>query len=86
MFVYETLLEASQAGETTIPHSAFRAQYEELCKQPEDGGPTKMEEQFKVIMTKNVSKCRWFLSFDMNWSHNHLFLCIGTAEIDHQHR
>lgn len=49
VFVYETLLEASLAGETTIPHSAFRAQYEELCKQAEDGAPTQMEKQFQVL-------------------------------------
>ncbi|XP_061192574.1 receptor-type tyrosine-protein phosphatase kappa-like [Saccostrea echinata] len=49
VFVYETILEATMAGETTIAHSAFRAQYEELCLQPDNGGPTKMEEQFKVL-------------------------------------
>lgn len=54
VFVYETLLEATQAGETTIPYSAFRAQYEELCKQPDNGGPSKMEDQFKVFGTKLV--------------------------------
>ncbi|XP_062582035.1 receptor-type tyrosine-protein phosphatase kappa-like [Saccostrea cucullata] len=55
VFVYETILEATLAGETTIAHSAFRAQYEELCQPPDNGGPAKMEEQFKVLQKLTTS-------------------------------
>lgn len=61
VFVYETLLEASLAGETTIPHSAFRAQYEELCRPAEDEGPTQMEKQFQVLYCKFLILSGYFI-------------------------
>ena len=55
IFVYEALLEALKAGETTIPNSAFRATYEELCNQrKEDDKRTLLEEQFQVSHVTTV--------------------------------
>ena len=65
IFVYEALLEALKAGETTIPNSAFRATYEELCNQrTEDGKRTWLEEQFQVSHVTTVPNSAFRVTYE----------------------
>jgi len=50
VFVYEALLEALKAGETTITQSAFRAIYEDHCTLLQDKTETPLQEQFQVTL------------------------------------
>ncbi|KAK3090599.1 hypothetical protein FSP39_012997, partial [Pinctada imbricata] len=66
VFVYEALLEAIKAGETTIPNSGFRAKYEELCTKPADKSKTPLEEQFEVLqlITPTVESSQYKAAID----------------------
>ena len=47
IFVYDALLEALQSGDTAIPCSEFRMEFEQLC-QLQEGGKSKIQLQFEV--------------------------------------
>jgi hypothetical protein len=47
IFVYDALLEAIVAKDTTIPKSSFRAAFEELSEN-ENGIETRLEKQYDV--------------------------------------
>ncbi|KAK3591264.1 hypothetical protein CHS0354_010629 [Potamilus streckersoni] len=49
VFVYEALLEAIQAGETTIPCSVLIDTYEEICTLTPGKSTTPLEDQFEIL-------------------------------------
>ena len=50
-FVYKALLEALQAGETTIPSNEMETRYSKLKGSSDEAAESKLEEQFMVIWT-----------------------------------
>ncbi|XP_025111001.1 receptor-type tyrosine-protein phosphatase kappa-like [Pomacea canaliculata] len=48
IFVYDALLEAIKAKDTTIPKSSFRAAFEEMS-QNENGNETSLEKQYEIV-------------------------------------
>ncbi|XP_076441421.1 receptor-type tyrosine-protein phosphatase epsilon-like [Babylonia areolata] len=67
MFVYDALLEAVIAGDTTIPKSSFRATFEEMS-QNENGSENPLEKQYDTVQllspTIDRSECTAALSED----------------------
>ncbi|XP_052826195.1 receptor-type tyrosine-protein phosphatase T isoform X1 [Octopus bimaculoides] len=49
IFVYDALLEATMAGETTIPRSMFNETYQKWCLPNKDSFLSNIEDQFKVL-------------------------------------
>ena len=64
MFVYDALLEALKTGDTAIPCSEFRLQFELLCRvdsdteeEEEEGVPQDREAKTKLQKQFEVSSC-----------------------------
>ena len=54
IFVYDALLEALQTGDTAIPCSEFRMEFDLLCKTEEEGTKSKIQEQFEVRIMGSI--------------------------------